>query len=357
MRLRTRISLAAIGTSVVSLYSSLPATAHHSFAKFERGTIVELEGEITDVFWGNPHVHFTLRGGNPGEPAQSWLLETNSPGILRRMGINDGMVSPGDRVLVAGNPTVNGELELNATNILLPDSRELTLSPGVETRFAGRRIGDGSSWLVEEGDKSRPELGLFRIWSSSFASAPTLFTDASQPDFTVLDYPLTPEGRRAVEQFDEVAGSERLASDCTPKGMPWIMEQPYDVMFERDGDDVLIKLEEFDVVRRIHVDWSGDRETQPFSIHGFSTGTWDGSSLLVETTNLNSPNFKFEIPASDRMTISERFTPTAEGDRLEYEITVVDPAIFTEPVHMEKSWLSLPDQQFDAYNCGAPLDQ
>jgi hypothetical protein len=184
-----------------------------------------------------------------------------------------------------------------------------------------------------------------------------LFTDASQTGFTVLDYPLTPEARRAVEEFDPIAGSEQLASDCTVKGMPWIMEQPYDVRFSRDGADIVFQLEEFDVVRRIHMDWSGDRASQPYSIHGFSTGRWDGADLVVETTNLNSANFKFEIPASDQATIVERFSPTVAGDRLYYRITVTDPEIFTEPVQMEKVWLSLPDQAFDAYNCGGPLQE
>jgi len=332
-----------------------PALAHHSFAKFDQRRVIELEGELTEVFWQNPHIRFTLRGGEPGQPEQIWHLETNSPGVLRRIGIDAGMVAAGDRVIVAGNPTVNGASELNATNMLLPDGRELMLGAGGEPRFADRAVGDGGRWRVTEGDKSRPELGLFRVWSSSFANSPLLFLDASRPGFTVLDYPLTPAARRAVESFDAVAGSERLANDCTPKGMPWIMEQPYDIMFERDGDDILLKLEEFDVVRRIHMGFSGDRAAQPYSIHGFSTGELDGDALVVETTNLNSPDFKFEIPASDQATIRERFTPTPDGDRLDYEIVVTDPATFTEPVRMSKSWFSLTDQAFDAYNCGGPL--
>ena len=173
----------------------------------------------------------------------------------------------------------------------------------------------------------------------------------------MLDYPLTPEARRAVQAFDSVAGSQRLANDCTPKGMPWIMEQPYDLAFERSGDDVVLKLEEFDVARRIRMEWKGDRAAQPFTPHGFSTGVWQDRTLVVTTTNLNSPNFKFEIPASDKAEIVERFTPTAAGDRLDYEIVVTDPVTFTEPVKMAKYWLSIPGQVLDAYNCGAPLAQ
>ena len=159
-----------------------------------------------------------------------------------------------------------------------------------------------------------------------------------------------------MEAFDPVAGSQRLASDCSPKGMPWIMEQPYDIVFERDGADILFKLEEFDVVRRIHMDWSGDRASQPFTIQGFSTGIWEGRTLVVTTTNLSSPNFSFEIQQSEQASVVERFTPSEDGARLDYEIVVTDPVTFTEPVRVEKFWISLRDQAFDAYNCGGPLN-
>ena len=158
-----------------------------------------------------------------------------------------------------------------------------------------------------------------------------------------------------MQVFDSVEGSRRLANDCTLKGMPWIMEQPYDTAFERSGDDVVLKIEEFDVVRRIRMNWRGERPAQPSTLHGFSTGAWDGRTLVVTTTNLNSPNFKFEIPASERASIVERFTPTEAGDRLDYEIVVTDPATFTEPVRLGKYWLSVPGQVLDAYNCGAAL--
>jgi hypothetical protein len=209
--------------------------------------------------------------------------------------------------------------------------------------------------MVTEGDKTRPELGLFRVWSSTFAGAAVLFNTPERP--TPLDYPLTPDALRAVQAFDSVAGSRRLANDCTPKGMPWIMEQPYDIAFERSGNDIVLKLEEFDVARVIRLNWNGDRAAQPFTIQGFSTGAWDGRTLVVTTTNLNSPNFKFEIPASDQASIVERFTPTEAGDRLDYEIVVTDPVTFTEPVRLAKYWLSIPGQALDAYNCGVALSQ
>lgn len=346
-------------TILIAASSGLtPAHAHHSYAKFEVDRVIEIKGVLTEIRWVNPHVEFTLRGTDANGDEQLWLLETNSPGILRRNGIESGLVKEGDLVKVAGNPAHGGVLEINATNLLLPDGRELLLNPRGSLRFAEQRAANGEDVSrITEGDSSRPDLGIFRTWSSTAASKLLVFPDQSNQDFGLLDYPFTDEARRAVEAFDPIEGSRRLASDCTPKGMPWIMEQPYDISFEEDGSDILFKLEEFDTVRKIHMNWTGNREEQPFSILGFSTGVWENSSLVVTTTNLNSPNFKFEIPASTKSTIVESFTPHAAGDQLDYRLVVTDPEVFTEPVIAEKFWIYIPSQAFNAYNCGRTLTE
>ena len=331
------------------------AAAHHSFfGRFDTQRLVELEGDVTDVLWKNPHAYFTVRADDV-----AWEIETSSLTVLKRMGIDVGTIRVGDRIRIAANQPVGDKKEMYARHALLPDGRELLLNVGLTPRWAerSRAVGDESLLMARTGDPSRPELGIFRVWSSTFANAPVLFTDSFKPGFTVLNYPLTPAARRAVEAFDAVAGSRRLANNCTPKGMPWIMEQPYDLAFERDGNDILLKLEEFDVVRRIRLDWQGDRAAQPFTPHGFSTGVWAERTLVVTTTNLNSPNFKFEIPQSNEAEIVERFTASADGAKLDYEIVVNDPITFTAPVRMAKYWISLPNQALDAYNCGAPLSR
>ena len=159
--------------SVLVVASSLTASAalaHHSFAKFDQQQSIELEGEITEVSWQNPHIQFTLEAEGENGVTRVWKLETSSPGILRRAGITADNVTAGERVRVAGNPAVNGSAELNATNMLLPDGRELLLNPQASVRFAGRAVGDSRAWVVTQGDTSRPELGLFRVWSTTFAS-------------------------------------------------------------------------------------------------------------------------------------------------------------------------------------------
>jgi hypothetical protein len=65
------------------------------------------------------------------------------------------------------------------------------------------------------------------------------------------------------------------------------------------------------------VQWNGD-----------SRGRWEGTTLVVETTNF-SPRSNFR-GAADGLHLIERFTRTA-ADSLDYQITVSDPTTWTEP--------------------------
>ena len=84
----------------------------------------------------------------------------------------------------------------------------------------------------------------------------------------------------------------------------------------------------------------------------FHTFAWDGGTLVVTTTSVNWPHFDtVGIPLSEAVEILERFTSSEDGSRLDYGMTVTDPATFTEPVSLEKYWLWLPDIEVGRYEC------
>jgi hypothetical protein len=59
---------------------------------------------------------------------------------------------------------------------------------------------------------------------------------------------------------------------------------------------------------------------------GAARGRWEGSTLVVETTNLKA-NTRGSTPA---LRLIERFTRTGR-DAIEYRVTFVDPATWTAP--------------------------
>ena len=333
---------------VVLLAAALPgvAAAHHSFfGRFDTLTLTELEGVVTEVSWRNPHAYFSVAADGV-----TWEIETSSLTVLKRMGIEAGTVRVGDRIRIAGNPAVGEKNEMYARHMLLPDGRELLLNVGLKPRWRERAVGDESLLMARAGDSSRPDLGIFRVWSHTRTIA-RLFPEATDPTADINAYPLTPAARAQLALFDR--RTDNPTADCVPKGMPTIMEAPYPIEFVKlEGEDILLKLEEYDLERLIYMRADVARELTAPSPLGFSVGRWDGPALVVTTTRISWPFFsQLGIRQSPAVEIVERFAPTADGSRLDYEMTVTDPATFTRPVVLAQHWLWLPSVQLLPYEC------
>jgi hypothetical protein len=65
---------------------------------------------------------------------------------------------------------------------------------------------------------------------------------------------------------------------------------------------------------------------------GISRGRWEGTTLVVETTNFNGKN-PFN-GSSDHMRVTERFT-RVDANTILYRFTVDDPATWTRPFTAE----------------------
>jgi len=328
----------------------LPAHAHHASAgRYDSRSITEIEGVITEVGWRNPHAHLTvLVEGENGQEVE-WAVEGASPTTLSRSGLRPDLFRVGERIRVAGWSPVTDRREMFMQNVLLSSGEEFVTWPRVSARWSDRSRGDFAFWNQSEGDRSQPALGIFRVWSSSLA-LPGLF------DLRRLDrnaFPFTAAGLARVEAF-EAAGQNLVSTQgCTPKGMPLIMEQPYPMEFVREGGNIALHIEEYDVVRVIHMDEAASaRADEPLNPLGYSSGRWDGDTLVVSTTRLNWPLLtQSGAPLSEAAMLEERFTPVDQGSRLDYRLTVTDPAMYTEPVIRGKQWLYLPGQQVRPYEC------
>jgi hypothetical protein len=162
-------------------------------------------------------------------------------------------------------------------------------------------------------------------------------------------YPLTPAAAAAQSLF--VPTRDMPLGDCAAKGMPWIMEQPFPMEIARQGDDVLIKLEEADAVRTVHMQSPPPSGVRP-SPYGYSAGRWDGDALVVHTTAISAPYLNSTgIPLTSAVTTDERFAVSSDGSRLNYTLTVTDPGTFTAPLTLEKYWIWRPGVTLESYGC------
>jgi hypothetical protein len=79
---------------------------------------------------------------------------------------------------------------------------------------------------------------------------------------------------------------------------------------------------------------------------GASRGHWEGSTLVVETRNLNGRNIFLAVGP----TLVERFT-RVESDLLKYEAAINDPTTYTKPVRISIPLTAPPGFQVLPYDC------
>lgn len=331
------------------LIAALPASAHHSiFGRFDGAGSAEIEGELVSVAWSNPHVTFTVAvTPSDGGERQIWDVETTSLSNLRKFDIAPGFMHVGDRIRIGGLPSGRGRNEIYANNVLLPDGEEVLLGTGIQPRWSERTLAAAARVRATTGDGSRPDLGIFRVWST--AGSPMLLPETVNVRFDLTNYPLTASALAVVRSFDRLADSP--IANCAPKGMPAIMEQPYPMEFVDQGDGILLRLEEYDTERHIRLA-ADDGAARPPSRLGNSVGRWEGATLVVTTTGANWGHFDtVGIPLSAAAEFVERFTLAEDGSRLDYRLTVTDPSTFTEPVVLEKFWVWQPDVTVEPYEC------
>jgi hypothetical protein len=179
------------------------------------------------------------------------------------------------------------------------------------------------------------------VWSTKFNEPGGLWR---------RDYPLTDAAKKARAAFNPLTDS--VAPGCRPKGMPTIMEQPYPLEFVKKGDTILLRLEEYDTVRTIVMTPDAKFDALPKTRLGRSKGTWDGETLVVTTDRIDWPYFDPSgIPQGPSSSIVERFTPTADGTRLSYTMTITDAATFSAPVELKRSWVWRSGETVKPYNC------
>ena len=78
---------------------------------------------------------------------------------------------------------------------------------------------------------------------------------------------------------------------------------------------------------------------------------------MVTTTEIDFPWFdQAGIPQSEDLQLVERFSVSEDDRFLNYSVTATDSAVFTEPVVLDRRWLSVPGEELQSYECAWEAD-
>ena len=322
------------------------AAAHHGRGEFDMNNVVEREGTVTFAQWRNPHIFFRVDVEIDGH-TEVWELEAQDLNNVLRRGVPNNAIKVGDAITFAGYPSTLRTNYVHLNNVLMADGLEIIVRQRTQPRWSERYVGGGDK-VIDDSAVIDLTAGIFRDWSDVVSRNRNAFRDP----------PLTEAGREGRDNYNAISDDPVLVA-CTARGMPGTMTSAgglHPFRFERSGDDIILRLEAFDNVRVIHMVPRASAEGQPFAPLGYSTGRWNGETLVVTTTRVDWPIsrlFDPTISQSREVEFIERFTVIEEGMQLRYDIAISDPVNLMTSVSADNYAVfgSLPGIGLLPYDC------
>jgi hypothetical protein len=326
---------------------SASVLAHHGAVTsgflYNADVLVEIEGELTEVLWRNPHLRARMKVVDDAGNETIWELELGpNPREFENMGLlPDDLLG---NVRAAGHVSKRNPHSLGVIYFLLPNGQEHVQGRNREPRWSDNQLTE----VIPEIDPSKVEAakqsadGIFRIWGRRLG----------RPlDGDINAQALTEQGSELAAAFDPLADNAQL--ECR-HGMPDTMFDPVPMEISSEGDHIRLHIAQYNIQRVIHMEAEethGEPEGSPV---GYSTGRWDGDVLVVTTTHIDWPYYlNSGTPQSDQVSYIERFSLSNNEQTLNYSLTISDPVVFPEPFIIERTREWAPGVEIEPFNCVA----
>jgi Family of unknown function (DUF6152) len=324
-----RVTLAVV-IAGFGLCSAVSVEAHHSVAaEFDTSKQGELAGEITQVWFTNPHIRYQLSVTNPDGSTEDWELQAGNVTNLRRQNWFEDTLKVGDRITVAGDFGRDGAKKLRIREITTADGTVIPprRNPG---QFDRNKIdANPDTYYGYGGEPNDYPVDITGAWRNDYKWHVTV--DDLDPKPT----PFTAEARRL---FESTEPWQDYSLRCLAPGLPRIFGAPYNMDIVDVGSHYLMVYVEHNTPRRVWMDGREAPPNTPATSMGFSVGHWEGKTLVIETTHL-SPGWLdgSGLPMSGAGTrIVERYEPSDDGLSMERTMTIFDP-YYTEPLVRHRS--------------------
>ncbi len=174
---------------------------------------------------------------------------------------------------------------------------------------------------------------------------------ASAASNAALEAMLTPLGRQ-VRDANKPENDPKFLN-CQPYGFVREVTNPLPLQIQRDGQHLLVRYEEWSLLRPIYMDGRPQPTHSTPSLLGHSVGRVEDGALVVETTRM-TPDLlsdSTQVGHSGELTAVERYVVRDDPRRLELTLTLTDPVTFTKPVVITKTWLYTPNAEIVQDTC------
>jgi len=212
--------------------------------------------------------------------------------------------------------TLNGKPDLSGVWMIEPPP------PGEFERLFGGRV-------VKQAEGDDP-----RIFSKYFFNLLV--------DFKPGEEPIRPEAATLASKRTQTMDTP--TSRCLPLGIPAIELLAFPFKIFQTQEAIAIFYEANGVFRQIHLDGRKLPEAPFPAWMGYSTGKWEGETLVVDTAGFNDQAWMDNSghPRSQALHVKERFHRRDFG-HMDIEATIEDPKVLTKPVTIKFTELLIPN--------------
>ncbi len=364
------LSLRRLGLTATLLIMPLAATAHHGVSgQFDTSQTIEVSGLITRISLVNPHAYVYFDVTDEAGDVVNMRCELTSGSLLKRSGWTEEMFEIGSEITISGSPDRD-----DPTTCLI---NQITFANGV-TADRDSTFGDDGSINVAERQITRDDgtPNIAGTWAMENAQ------DRSGPRPTAT---LTEAGMAAVADASPDQ-NPRFNCEITNLAMDWVFNGMVNEIAQSDTE-ITLTYGFMDLARTIHLDGSEMPADFTPSRAGYSTGVWDGDTLVVTTTGFdegwimaplggraglvvddeNGGTEDAERPArpeppeggrrgpepaknSTELTVVERFSLNEDGTVLIREYAFTDPLYLEEPFEGADE-VALTADAYEPYAC------
>ena len=143
-------------------------------------------------------------------------------------------------------------------------------------------------------------------------------------------------------------------ANCLPQGVPKILVAPAPWRIVQTPGVVFFVHEAFNLWWQAFTDgraFAPHADVAP-TWHGYSTATWDGDTLVVESAGFNGQVWLDQLgkPSTEQMRVTTRFHRKDFG-HMDIDITIDDPGAYTEPWDTSLEVTLLPNTQLMEFIC------
>ena len=172
-------------------------------------------------------------------------------------------------------------------------------------------------------------------------------------DLKPEDVPYQPWAKALAEDREDGSHSrEDPDANCLPQGVPKIAAAPAPWKIVQTRDLIVVVHEAFTLWRQIFLDGRKLADEVNPTWMGYSTGRWDGDTLVVDTRGFNGKAWLDQLgkPSTEQLHVIERYRRKDFG-HMDIEVTIDDPGAYTKPWTVTQPVHLLPETELLEFVC------